>query len=158
MTNLSAAKSALRAELAHVQAGLSYYQERVEALSDALHKLDDLDDQADLDLETEPARGKSKPRGRPARGAAKADGRGRRANSASRLPSTGGDFFPELISEQRQTASELLKGAMAKLSFKPNAQEKTQLRSRMIAALAAMLKAGKIGSEGKGRQRTYFNA
>jgi hypothetical protein len=142
-----------------VQAGLSYYQERVEALNDALHKLDDLDEEADLELETEPERGRAKTRGKASRGAAaKPAKRGRQPKSASRLPSTGGDFFPDLLSEQKRTASELLKGAMAKLPFKPNAQEKTQLRSRMIAALAAMQKAGKIGSEGKGRQRTYFTA
>lgn len=160
MNNLIAAKSALRAELAHVQAGLEYYQERVEALNEALHQLDAIEDAPEVDLE-QPAK---KKRGRPklsekkssSRAEKKTKPRGRSAAKASRLPSTGGDFFPGLLSGNKQTAPEILQAAAQQLPFKLTQEERTQLRGRMIATLAALLKGGKIGSEGRGRQRTYF--
>lgn len=162
MNNLSAAKSAIRAELAHVQSGLSYYQERVEALNEALNQLDAIEDAPEIDLE-QPAK---KKRGRPklvekkaaARAEKKAKPRGRSAAKANRLPFTGGDFFPNLLTERGQTAPEILQAAADQIPFKLKHEERVQLRGRMIATLAAMLKSGKIGSEGEGRQRTFFKA
>jgi hypothetical protein len=162
-SNLNAAKSALKAELAHVQAGLAYYQERVEALNDALHQLDTIDEEGDIELEKTEKKQRGRPRkaekaGGAAQTGKKAAKRGRQPKSASRLPSTGGDFFPRLVTDRKQTAPELLQSAAAQLPFTPNAKELSQLRSRMIAALSALLKAGQISSEGERRQRTYFRA
>jgi hypothetical protein len=161
-SNLSAAKSALKAELMHVEAGLAYYQERVEALNDALHQLDTIDEEGEIELEKTEKKQRGRPRkaqkaGRPP-SVKKEAKRGRQSKSASRLPSTGGDFFPNLVSERKMTAPELLQAAAEQLSFEPNAKELAQLRSRMIAALNGMLQAGQIRSEGERRQRTYFKA
>lgn len=160
MSNLSTAKSALRAELVHVQAGLAYYQERVETLNDAITQLDAIAEEPEMEAQPAvPARRGRKPgqkakRARTVKKTGKAAGR--KPRSASRLPATGGDFFPGLLGVQGRSTKDLLDAALGNLSFKPNAGERAQLRSRMVAALNAMLKAGKIGSEGRGRQRTYF--
>jgi hypothetical protein len=171
MSNISTAKSSLHAELAHVQSGLAYYQARVEALTAAIGQLDAIGDEDDADLDLEdvmqekPRRGR-KP-GRPAAsragagsgaGAAKktAKRRGRQSKSASRMPATGGDFFPNLITNQRQSMTDLLNAAAGQMSFNPTDEEKRQLRSRLVAAINQMLKSGKIQDEGKGRARVYF--
>lgn len=160
MSNISSAKSSLHAELAHVQSGLAYYQSRVEALSAALHQLDAIGDESDVDLEVEqemPLRkGRGGGRGRRAGMAKKMARPARQARGGSRLPATGGDFFPDLINEQKQSMSDLLHAAAAQLPFKATQEELTQLRSRLVAAVNHMLEAGTIRDEGKGRQRMYF--
>lgn len=158
MSNIHTAKSSLRAELAHLQAGLSYYQSRVEAVASALDQLDAIEEETGIDLPEEKSQKKTRQarKGRMpavARKSARAAGH---SAGAGRLPSTGGNFFPDLITSQKQSTAALLRAAAAKLPFKAAADEMVQLRSRMVAALAAMRKAGKIQSEGKGRARTYF--
>lgn len=172
MSNISTAKSSLHAELAHVQSGLAYYQARVEALTAAIDQLDAIgdEDDADIDLEEGLQEKKSRRGRKPGRaaasrasagagaGAAKKTGKraGRQSRGASRMPSTGGDFFPNLINEQRQSMTDLLNAASAQLPFKPTDEETRQLRSRLVAAINQMLKAGKVQDEGKGRARVYF--
>lgn len=162
MNHLSAAKSALRAEIKHVQAGLSFYQERVEALNEALHQLDALEEVAETELEPADKKKPSRPRkakAGSARAARKAKPKVVRGAAVSgRLPSTGGDFFPGLLSERGQTAPEILQAAAARLHFKLTPEERAQLRNRMVATLNTLLKSGRIGSEGSGRQRVYFRA
>lgn len=176
MSNISTAKTSLHAELAHVQSGLAYYQARVEALTAAIDQLDAIGDESDTDLDLEEAMDEPKiRRGRRGRrpGAGAAAGRsgaagragtirraakpaGRRGRASGRMPATGGDFFPNLINEQKQSMSDLLHAAAAQLPFKATDEEMTQLRSRLVAAVNQMLKSGKIRDEGKGRARMYF--
>ncbi|TCS37049.1 hypothetical protein EDC30_105272 [Paucimonas lemoignei] len=174
MSNISTAKSSLSAELAHVQSGLAYYQARVEALTAAIDQLDAIgdEDDADLDLEEVTQQKKSRRGRKPGKaaasrasaatsaGAAKKTGKraGRKGRGETRMPSTGGDFFPNLITEQRQSMTDLLNAAASQLPFKPTAEENRQLRSRLVAAVNQMLKAGKVQDEGKGRARVYFRA
>jgi hypothetical protein len=159
MNNITSAKSSLQAELAHVQSGLAYYQSRVEALSAALHQLDEIEEHDELEVEetSGKARGRkaAAQKSRAGKTAGKSAKAGRPRKSGSRLPSTGGDFFPGLLSDQRQTMAELLRGAAAQLPFKPSADELKQLRARLVAAITAMLQAGKVHDEGRGRQRTF---
>lgn len=172
MSNISTAKSSLRAELIHVQSGLAYYQSRVEALSAAIHQLDEIgdEDMGELDMEeisggNQPAgrRGRrassvasaTRKAGRPAR-AGRAAAQSRKPKGESRLPSTGGDFIPDLITSQRQTMNELVHAAAAKMPFKVTADELRQLRARLVAAVGGLLRAGAIRDEGKGRARVYF--
>lgn len=172
MSNITSAKSSLRAELAHVQSGLAYYKARVEALSAAIDQLDSIGDEGQSEMgegthmqKMRRAR-KSRQGGAvtaaPAATAkaskAKAPRAGRQGKAGSRLPSTGGDFFPNLINEQRQSMSDLLQAAATQMPFKATAEELTQLRSRLVAAINHMLQAGKIRDEGKGRARVYFKA
>lgn len=172
MSNISTAKSSLSAELAHVQSGLAYYQARVEALTAAIGQLDAIgdEDDTDLDLEEVTQEKKSRRGRKPGRAAAsrvsagaetgKKTGKraGRQSRGTSRMPSTGGDFFPNLITQQRQSMTDLLNAASGLLPFKPTNEETRQLRSRLVAAIGQLLKAGKIQDEGKGRARVYFRA
>ncbi|RJG03547.1 hypothetical protein [Noviherbaspirillum sedimenti] len=162
MSNISSAKSSLRAELEHVQSGLAYYQSRVEALNSAIHQLDEIGDEDMLDLEIaeEIPSGKVSTgrRGRRPGAAKKVTKPGRQARGASRLPATGGDFFPNLLTGQKQTMSALLHAAAAQMPFKATPEELTQLRSRLVAAISGMLKSGAISDQGKGRERVYFKA
>jgi hypothetical protein len=169
MSNISTAKTSLHAELAHVQSGLAYYQARVEALTAAIDQLESIGDESDTDMGLEEGMHEPKiRRGRRGRRAGATAARpsaaarraakpaARRGRSAGRMPATGGDFFPNLINEQKQSMSDLLHAAAAKLPFKATDEEMTQLRSRLVAAVGQMLKSGKIHDEGKGRARVYF--
>jgi hypothetical protein len=168
MSNISTAKSSLHAELAHVQSGLAYYQARVEALTAAIDQLETIGDEEDADIGMEEAMHEPKARrGRRGRraGASRASAgtarkaakrAGRQSRGASRMPATGGDFFPNLISDQRQSMTDLLHAAAGQLPFKPTDEEMRQLRSRLVASVNQMLKAGKVHDEGKGRERVYF--
>jgi hypothetical protein len=173
MSNITSAKSSLRAELAHVQSGLAYYKARVEALNAAIDQLDSIGDEGQVDVEQgegthmqKMRRARKSRQGGPAAVAAatkspkatKVPKAGRQGRAGTRLPSTGGDFFPDLINEQRQSMSDLLHAAATQLPFKATAEELTQLRSRLVAAVNHMLQAGKIRDEGKGRARVYFKA
>lgn len=170
MSNISTAKSSLHAELAHVQSGLAYYQARVEALTAAIGQLDAIGDEDDADIDLEEVtqekksrRGRKPGRAAASRASAGAEGgkkagkrAGRQSRGTGRMPSTGGDFFPNLITEQRQSMTDLLNAAAGQLPFKPTDEETRQLRSRLVAAINQMLKAGKVHDEGKGRARVYF--
>lgn len=170
MSNITSAKSSLRAELAHVQSGLAYYKARVEALSAAIDQLDSIGDEGQIDAELgegthmqKMRRARKNRQGAATTAAAgkkasKAPRAGRQGKAGTRLPSTGGDFFPALINEQRQSMSDLLQAAATHLPFKATAEELKQLRSRLVAAVNHMLQAGKIRDEGKGRERVYFKA
>lgn len=169
MSNITSAKSSLRAELAHVQSGLAYYKARVEALSAAIDQLDSIGDEGQIDVELGEGTHMQKMRrarknrqgattAAAATKASKTPKAGRQGRAGTRLPSTGGDFFPDLINEQRQSMSDLLQAAATQLPFKATAEELTQLRSRLVAAVNHMLQAGKIQDEGKGRSRVYFKA
>ncbi|QAU33350.1 hypothetical protein [Janthinobacterium sp. 17J80-10] len=171
MSNITSAKSSLRAELAHVQSGLAYYKARVEALSAAIDQLDSIGDEGQIELGEGTHMQKMRRARKNRQGAltaatptakaskaAKAPKAGRQGKAGSRLPSTGGDFFPNLINEQRQSMSELLQAAATQLPFKATADELTQMRSRLVAAINHMLQAGKIRDDGKGRGRVYFKA
>lgn len=162
MNNIRTAKSSLQAELLHVQSGLAYYQSRVEALTAALHQLDEIEEGLDERIvqDVPAAQGKSKaPRkGKSAKTAKAAAQPARSAKTTSRLPATGGEFFPSLFTEQQKSLSELLDAAAQQLPFKANADDMKQLRARLVSAINTMLKSGKIRDEGKGRQRTFTRA
>ncbi len=172
MSNISTAKSSLHAELMHVQSGLAYYQSRVEALSAAIHQLDEIGDEDMSGLDIEEISSSNRPAGRRGRrakgaaGAARKAGRPARAGRVaaqsrklkgdSRLPSTGGDFIPDLITSQKQSMNELVHAAAEKMPFKVTADEQRQLRARLVAAVGGLLRTGAIRDEGKGRERVYF--
>lgn len=160
MTHISTAKSSLRAELAHVQSGLAYYQARVEALHEAIQKLDEIEEEDEIALEPEGKKstGRRKASAKATSKASVSARQPRQGRNKSRLPATGGDFFPALLTEQKQSMAELLRAAVAQLPFKASAEERNQLRARLTSAMIGMLKAGKAHDEGKGRERVYFKA
>lgn len=144
MSNLSSAASALQSELAHARQGQAYYETRVAALEAALQALTDIDN-----LTADAAR----PPRRTQKRAAKSP---RQNLSTSPLPSTGNEFWLDLIGKEALTGAEIFQRAHAHLGGNLPAAERRALRQRMSATLASMSRDGKyLKSSGSGRSRTY---
>jgi hypothetical protein len=100
MSNLNSARQALKAELDHARKGAAFYESRVVALEEALDKIDSVESgNQKASNSTKPGKSESgsvqlkpgrKPRGRP-------------AGNGAPLPSTGKDFWPNLITGQPQS-------------------------------------------------------
>lgn len=170
--NLTSARQAIQAELSHARQGAAFYSARVEALETALTQLEsvDTDDMALLDKDegatvtrtvTKKRAGK---RGRPARKAA-SDGparsrKGRKAaakGEQAELPTTGANFWLELVTDEPKSAVDIANAAAAYLGL--DAGQKTQiqkLKQRVAPALATLVATQKIRHAGAGRQRRYF--
>jgi hypothetical protein len=165
MTNLTSAKSAINAELSHAKKGLAFYQARIDALAHALAQLENVDAVGDA-----PVRGKRGPKakmapvaaqprgrkpGRPPK-ATKAKGSRKSNGSAQELPFTGGDFWPNLITKEPQSAPEILHAAVSRLGYEASKDTIKTLANRQTSALNSLVKSGKIQSEGSGRARRFF--
>lgn len=178
--NLQSARKAIEAELSYSQQGIAYWCARAEALESALHQLEAAelsgpDDASgrrtiaeqppmrrrarlshadtDEDRETAPPRSTHRARGRQRRGAARKEPSG----TESGLPTTGGDFWLSLITDQPQSAAEILHRAIATLGLTPDQKPQIQkLRQRVFPALAALVSAHKVADAGAGRGRRFF--
>ncbi len=156
-SNLKSARQAIEAELSHARQGATYYAARVEALEVALHQLKNVEgDGKAVSREEKPRASAKKPkvngarRGRKSRGVAG-------ANGAQGLPSTGGDFWFSLVSEQPQSAVDISNAAISVLGIKPDQKEQIQkLKQRVSPALAGLVAAQKIRDSGAGRERRFF--
>jgi hypothetical protein len=156
MSNLQSAKSAIQAEIAHARQGLAFYQSRIETLEQTLDQLDTVSTPEDIAEQSEgrrrqpvtQTRAGRKP-GRPARAT-------RASSKGSGLPQTGGEFWMQLISDQPQSAAELLKQAIAHLGSNLDKKDLQKLRQRVSPALQALLKSNRIKDTGAGRERRYF--
>jgi hypothetical protein len=182
-SNLKSARQAIEAELTHARQGAAYYNARVEALESALQQLDIVETEGDVSAR--PAKralnGKSQPdtrRGRKRRSATGTAPRGatngaasgttrqqrsQRPRSAramrgeSGLPTTGGEFWLNLVSDQPQSAVDISNAAIAALGIKPDQKDEIQkLKQRVSPALAGLLSAHKIQDSGAGRERRFF--
>jgi hypothetical protein len=153
MSNLKSARQAIKAELEHARKGATFYQSRVEALEEALAKIDD------VDAGTEKISGRSK--------AARAEApatpakRGRKARSqpagnGAKLPSTGKEFWPNLITEQPQSAKDILNAAVKSLGISPSKEQMKKLSQRQTSALHNLIKTNAIADSGAGRERRFF--
>ncbi|HEV7928928.1 MAG TPA: hypothetical protein VGP12_02210, partial [Nitrosospira sp.] len=99
MSNLKSARQAIKAELEHARQGAMFYQSRVEALEDALSKIESVETTAKT------SNGKSRApeqRAKPGR-----KPRSQPAGNGAKLPSTGKDFWPNLITGQPQSAKDI---------------------------------------------------
>ncbi len=168
MSNIDAAKAALQAELSQAKQGLAYYQSQVSALEAALSQL------GALGLGVAAAKPAGAKRGRkPGKAAVKAEkaekpvkstrGRpakakkgGRAAKGPNDLPFTGGDYWPDLVSSQPQSASDILNASVAGLAFAPTKEQVKKLAQRMTFVLNSLVKSGKIKDSGSGRGRRFF--
>ena len=177
MSNIHAAMSALEAELAQAKQGLSYYQSQVSALETALSQLGTLGlvgtgakpagakrgrkpgkvaAAKPLENLTKATKGK---RGRPAKAKPqdKAQGKSRRAaKGPNDLPFTGGDYWPDLVKSEPQSASDILKASVAGLNFEPSKEQVKKLSQRMTFVLNSLVKSGAIKDSGSGRGRRFF--
>lgn len=164
MSNIDAAKAALEAELSQAKQGLAYYQSQVSALETALAQLGALGLVAIVKTGAKRGRkpGKvakaAKPvkatRGRPAKTKAKKGGRA--AKGPNDLPFTGGDYWPDLVTSNPQSASDVLNASVSGLGFEPTQEQVKKLAQRMTFVLNSLVKAGKIKDSGSGRGRRFF--
>jgi hypothetical protein len=153
MSNLNSARQALKAELDHARKGAAFYESRVVALEEALDKIDSVESgnqkaSGSTKLrKTDSGPGQTKP-GRKARGRATANG--------ATLPSTGKDFWPNLITAQPQSAREILDAAIKALDITPSKEQLKKLTQRQTSALHNMIKTNVIADSGAGRERRFF--
>ena len=160
MSNLESARAAIEAELSHAKSGLQYYHSRIEALENMLGQLAGFQGGA-----TVPAsRGKRGPKAgtaaktsaksaRPEKGVRR---KGERKINSSGLPFTGGDFWENLVQDKPRSFPEILEAAIGTLEFEPTKAQVQKLSGRMIFAINALVKTGKIHDSGSGRARRFF--
>ena len=161
MSNINAAIAALEAELAQAKQGMAYYQSQVVALETALTQLGALGlvgagKPAGAKRGRKPGKVKLEKtvkakRGRPA----KVKGR-RAAKGPNDLPFTGGDYWPDLVTSEPQSGSDILKASVAGLGFEPTEEQVKKLSQRMTFVLNSLVKSGKIKDSGSGRSRRFF--
>jgi len=75
---------------------------------------------------------------------------------SAELPSTGGAYWPNLLTDQGQHSSAILKSAIDQLGFTPTKTQIKKLTQRMTFALNALVKTKKIQDSGSGRDRLFF--
>lgn len=152
MSNIKSARDAIRAELNHAREGAAYYQSRVEALEEALAKIDDLEAAGTPNGKSRPMAetGTKGKRGRPAKKSAPKE------NEEEKLPSTGKNFWPDLITQHPQSAPEILTAAIRSLGITPSKGQTKKLAQRQANALSLLTKSGAIASSGSGRERRFF--
>lgn len=152
MANLGPAAKAVEQELNHARQGMQYYAKLVENLEGVLETL------TTLDTPTTGARTRTRT-AVPTNGRRKSSDKTKAAVTKgakqSRLPSTGKDFWPTLLTDTPQPASEVLKAAINALGIKPDADDRKKLTQRMSNALSVMAKSGEIKAEGSARARLY---
>lgn len=170
MSNLNTAKLAIQAEISHAKKGMDYYVSRVKALEQALEELAQVSEVSDQQnnvlvpkaavkaSSSAPTKGtakkssvkKSHPKAKPSAV----------ANSSTRqeaeLPSTGKDYWPNLVSAQPRSAPEILAAAISQLGFQPTKDQVKKLAQRQTFALNTLVKAGKIKDTGAGRERMFL--
>lgn len=79
------------------------------------------------------------------------------ASEADALPTTGGDFWLGLVTDEPKSAVDISKAAIAALGIKPDQKRNIQkLKQRVSPALAGLLSAHKIQDSGSGRERRFF--
>ena len=150
MSNLISARDAIKAEIAHVTQGRDHYQMQLEMLEKALAALDGV-------------RAASSEKLAPAEQAAKTKTAARRKGTkvskgagATAIPSTGGDFWINLITDQPQSAPDILKAAIARLGMTPGKDLNAKLSARMTNALTHLIKSQQIKDSGERRERRFF--
>jgi hypothetical protein len=153
MSNLNSARQALKAELDHARKGAAFYESRVVALEDALDKIDSVE--SGNHKASDPAKlRKPASASRQAKPGRKAGGR--TAGNGATLPSTGRDFWPNLITAEPRSAREILDAAIKALNIAPSKEQLKKLTQRQTSALHNMIKTNVIADSGAGRERRFF--
>lgn len=184
MSNLNTAKLAIQAEIAHAKKGMDYYASRVKALEQTLEELARVSEvssqqtgvAARTGAKGSSAKGSSAARtstpsakGNGGKSGAKNGKSGTQPTKASHpagsngstrqvaeLPSTGKDYWPNLVGVQPRSAPEILAAAIHQLGFQPTRDQVKKLAQRQTFALNTLVKAGKIQDTGAGRERMFL--
>jgi hypothetical protein len=166
MSNLESARAAIEAELSHAKNGLQYYHSRIEALESMLGQLAGFQGGVSVPasrvkrgakalpkLSAKPGAKSSTNAAKPEKGVRR---KGERKVNSSGLPFTGGDFWENLVLEEPRSFPDILDAAIASLDFAPTKPQVQKLSGRMIFAINALVKTGKIRDSGSGRARRFF--
>jgi len=154
MSNLENAKAAIEAEIIHAKEGFAFYASRVKALERTLLQLSNLG--AEEGAASEAATPTAIKRGQKA-GTKKSSKKAKGAQAGgNELPFTGKDFWPDLVTAEPRSASEILQAAIGRLGFTPTKEQVQKLTGRMIFAINSLVKANVIQDSGKGRERRFF--
>ncbi|MFC3110493.1 hypothetical protein ACFQAT_08620 [Undibacterium arcticum] len=147
MSNLLSARDAIKAEIAHVTKGRDHYQMQLEMLEKALAALEGVNAASP---------GKTAPNKRAAKTQTGQRRQGVKAVGSRAIPSTGGDFWTKLITDQPQSAPDILKAAIAQLGMTPSQDLNAKLSARMTNALTQLVKSKQIKDSGARRERRFF--
>lgn len=161
MSNITAARAALVAELQHAKQGLQFYATRIETFEKLLEQLEGVDAGSDSPT-SKTSRGQRGKRAYKRSGAVTADTAATTASDDKQagsgkasLPATRGDFWKNLLSDVPMSNKDILKAATTTLKIRPNPEALKKLKQRLANALTLMTKAGSIKSEGSGRERRF---
>ncbi|MDB5729710.1 MAG: hypothetical protein JWQ00_2915 [Noviherbaspirillum sp.] len=152
--NIKLAREAVAAELIMAKQGMAYYLSRVEALERALEQLETVGNGQTGSQQQESAKGRK-------RASAKTESRskaGQGTREARVFPTTGGDFWLELVTDQPQSAVDIANAAAAALGFARDKAQVQILKQRVSPALNALVDAQKITDSGSGRERRFFRS
>lgn len=144
MAKVQSAAKVIEEELKQARKAVAFYTKRIEDLEDILTTLSNID---------APVTAR---RGRAAKStvATKTEKSGKGTRS-TKLPATGKDFWPTLLTDTPQSSAEVLKAAIAALRIRPNPDDRKKLTQRMANALSVLSKSGEIKAEGEHRNRLY---
>jgi hypothetical protein len=152
--NLKLARQAVATELNFAKQGMAYYLSRVEALEQALDQLESVSTGHTEPAKTKTAAGRkgkaAQPKDRPRMKAGAREGRN--------FPTTGGDFWLELITDQPQSAVDIANAAAVVLGFADDKAQVQVLKQRVSPALNALVESKKVKDAGAGRERRFFKA
>lgn len=165
MSNLVNAKKSIEAELVHARRGVAYYESRVRALERALEDIVRLADVAS----EQPAERKPN---RKTNATKDANSSTRKATASKKqapkkrvarvrdsgLPTTGSDFWKELVTTEPASGTAILNAGIAKLGITPTKDQVKKLHARMLVTLSGLIAANAIKDTGKGRDRRFFAA
>lgn len=152
MSNITAARTALIAELQHARQGMQHYTLRIETFEKLLAQLEGVD--------TEPrsptsAIGRGKRPFKLASTTAEVTGDPANGSGKTTLPATRGDFWKDLLTDVPMSNKDILKAATTTLKIRPNPEALKKLKQRLANALTIMTKDGSIKSDGSGRARRF---
>ena len=160
MSNITAARAALVAELQHAQHGMQFYTTRIETFEKLLAQLAGVDAAV-----ISPASGPGQSKRAYKRAGAASVTRDITTDSMvitapggtgkADLPATRGDFWKNLLSEVPMSNQDILKAATTALKIRPNPEALKKLKQRLANALTMMTKDGSIKSDGSGRARRF---
>lgn len=148
MAKISSAAKAIEDELKQARKAVAFYTKRVEDLEDILATLTSIDSPG-------AARGRSTNKSTTKAAARQTEKPAAKGKRSSKLPATGKDFWPSLLTESPQPSAEIFKAAISALGIRPNPDDRKKLSQRMANALSVLAKNGEIKAEGERRTRLY---
>lgn len=146
----SSASKAIEEELKQARKAVAFYTKRVEDLEDILATLNS------IDAPVKASRGRGSKQALTTKAAVrKADTPTAKRTRSSKLPATGKDFWPSLLTATPQPSAGIFKAAITALGIRPSPDDRKKLSQRMANALSVLAKAGEIKAEGERRTRLY---